>query len=139
MESAITLLTRLGDKLGSLGAVVATMGCAYCFPAIASLGAAVGLGFLGQWEGLFINTLLPFFGGLVLVINALGWFIHRQWHRSLLGMLGPTLLLVSLYPWFKYGWSTYVTYSALAMMVAVSIWDLVSPANRRCDDGSCEV
>jgi len=88
----IRLLTRIGDKVGSLGALVSAMGCAMCFPAIASLGAAVGLGFLNQWEGLFVNTLLPLFA---LVLNALGWISHRQWHRSLLGMVGPVLLLSS--------------------------------------------
>jgi len=124
---------RIGDKAGSLGAVVSAMGCAMCFPAIASLGAAAGLGFLAQWEGLFVNTLLPMFAWIVLVLHALGWFSHHQWRRSLLGMAGPTLLLLSLYPWFQYGWSTYVTYSALGLMVAVSVWDIVSPANRRCD------
>lgn len=49
-----------------------------CFPAIASLGAALGLGFLGQWEGLLINTLLPAFAWLALIANALGWLAHRQ-------------------------------------------------------------
>ena len=53
----LSLLTRVGDKAGSLGAVISAMGCAMCFPAIASLGAALGMGFLSQWEGLFINTL----------------------------------------------------------------------------------
>lgn len=53
-----------------------------CFPAIASLGAAIGMGFLSQWEGVFINTLLPLFAVLALVMNILGWFSHRQWHRS---------------------------------------------------------
>lgn len=115
------------------------MGCAMCFPAIASLGGALGMGFLSQWEGLFISALLPVFGWIVLVINALGWFGHNQWLRSLLGMLGPALLLLSLYPWFQYGWSTYVTYSSLALMVSVSIGDLVYPANRRCDDASCAI
>ena len=43
------------------------MGCAMCFPAIASLGAAIGMGFLSQWEGLFINTLLPFFAWVVVL------------------------------------------------------------------------
>ena len=57
MEMLMRLVTRVGDKLGSLGALVSAMGCAMCFPAIASLGAAVGLGFLSQWEGLFINTI----------------------------------------------------------------------------------
>jgi len=53
--------------------------------------------------------------------------------------VGPTLLLLSLYPWFQYGWSTYVTYSSLVLMVVVSIGDLVYPVNRRCDDESCAI
>jgi mercuric ion transport protein len=137
MTDLLNLLTRIGDKAGSLGALVSAMGCAMCFPAIASLGAAVGLGFLSQWEGLFINTLLPLFAWVALVVNGLGWFSHKQWHRSLLGMAGPVLLLLSLYPWFQYGWSTDVTYSALGLMVAVSLWDIFSPANKHCDDETC--
>ena len=58
MEMLIQLLTRFGDKISSLGALLSAMGCAMCFPAIASLGAAVGLGFLSQWEGLFVNLSL---------------------------------------------------------------------------------
>ena len=137
MMNLLNVLTRFGDKAGSLGAVVSAMGCAMCFPAIASLGAAVGLGFLSQWEGLLINTLLPLFAWAALVVNGLGWLSHNQWHRSLLGMAGPVLLLLSLYPWFQYGWSTYVTYSALGLMVAVSLWDIFSPANKHCDDETC--
>ena len=134
MNNLLSLFARIGDKTGSLGAVISAMGCAMCFPAIASLGAAVGMGFLSQWEGIFVNTLLPFFAWLTLVLNALSWFSHKQWLRSLLGMTGPILLLVSLYPLFRYGWSSYVTYSALGLMVAVSLWDLFSPANKQCDD-----
>jgi len=137
MNALFKWTRRIGDKAGSLGALVSAMGCAMCFPAIASLGAALGLGFLSQWEGVFINTLLPLFAWLALVINALGWLSHRQWHRSLLGMLGPTILLLSLYPWFKYAWSSYATYTGIALMLAVSLWDLLSPANRRCDDDRC--
>lgn len=88
MVNPLTWVTRIGDKAGSLGALVSAMGCAMCFPAIASLGAAIGLGFLSQWEGLFVSTLLPLFAGLALLVNAAGWFSHRQWQRSLLGMLG---------------------------------------------------
>jgi mercuric ion transport protein len=139
MTQVIQWFIRIGDKTGSLGAVVSAMGCAMCFPAIASLGTAVGLGFLARWEWLFINTLLPLFASIVLVLSALGWFSHRQWHRSLLGMVGPTLLLFSLYPWFQYGWSTYITYAALGLMVAVSVWDILSPANRRCAPDGCEL
>lgn len=137
MNALFDWIFRLGDKVGSVGALVAAMGCAMCFPAIAGLGAAIGLGFLSQWEWFFINTLLPAFAWLVIAVHALAWFAHRQWHRSLVGMVGPVLLLLSLYPWFQYAWSTYVTYSALVLMVAVSIWDLVWPANRRCAPEQC--
>jgi len=139
MEMLMKLLTRFGDKISSLGALVSAMGCAMCFPAIASLGAAVGLGFLSQWEGLFVNTLLPLFAWIALILNGLGWFSHRQWPRSTLGVVGPILLLLSLYPFFQYGWSAYVTYSALGLMVAVSLWDIFSPASKRCDEESCAV
>jgi len=137
--SSFSLATKAGEMVSSLGAVISAMGCAMCFPAIASFGGALGMGFLSQWEGLFLNTLLPVFAWIALVINALGYFSHKQWLRSLLGMAGPTLLLLSLYPWFQYGWSTYVTYSALGLMVIVSIGDFIYPANKRCDDGSCAV
>lgn len=136
MKTLIRLLARIGDKAGSLGALVSVMSCAMCFPAIASLGAAIGIGFLSLWEGLFVNTLLPLFAWIALASNGLGWFSHRQWHRSLLGITGPILLLLSLYPWLQYDWSTYVTYLALALMVVVSLWDIFSPANNCCE-GNC--
>jgi len=129
----MNLLIHLADKAGALGATVSAMGCAMCFPALASLGAALGFGFLSQWEGLLVNTLLPTFAWVALIANALGWFSHHQWRRSALGVFGPVLLLLSLYPWFQYGWSTYVTYGALALMVAAALWDLVRPANRHCE------
>ncbi len=134
MNNIVRLLTRLGDKTGSSGVLVSAMGCSMCFPAIASLGAALGLGFISQWEGFFISTLLPLFAWLALLVNGLGWLSHKQWHRSLLGISGPALLLLSLYPLFRYGWSTNVTYVAIALMVAVSLWDIFSPANKRCSD-----
>jgi len=56
------------EKLGSLGTIVSAMGCAACFPALASLGASIGLGFLSAYEGVFINKLLPLFAIIVLVI-----------------------------------------------------------------------
>ena len=63
------ILTLIADKSGSLGSVVAAMGCASCFPALGALGASVGLGFLAQFEGVFINTLLPIFAGIALAAN----------------------------------------------------------------------
>ena len=124
------LVTRVADKAGSLGSVVSAMGCAACFPAIASLGAALGLGFLREYEGLFITTLLPFFAALALAANALGWFSHRQWHRTLLGMVGPAMVLAAMLLFFGQWWTVRLLYTGLAVMVGVSIWDLVSSVQR---------
>jgi len=124
----------VGDNAGALGAFFSAVGCAMCFPALASIGAAVGLGFLSQWEGLFINTLLPAFAWLVIVSQVLGWFAHGQWRRSLLGLIGPGIVLLSLYPWWHYGWSTWTFYAGLSAMIAAGLWDLISPAHRFCLD-----
>jgi len=127
------IFTRIGDKSGAFGGVVAAMGCSMCFPALASLGAAIGLGFLTRWENLFMTTLIPLFAWIALLANALGWFSHHQWHRSLLGMAGPTLVLLSLYPWFMYPWFKLTLFAGLSLMVIVAIWDLMSPSHHRCE------
>jgi mercuric ion transport protein len=131
------LVTRIADKAGALGGVASAMGCAACFPAIASLGAAVGLGFLSEYEGLFITKLLPLFAAIALIANGLGWFSHRQWHRTLLGMVGPAMVVAAMLPFFGQWWTARLLYTGLAVMVGVSIWDLVSPAHRRCGPDSC--
>ncbi|NBS16908.1 MAG: mercury transporter MerC [Gammaproteobacteria bacterium] len=128
------LMTRIADKTGALGSVVSAMGCAACFPALASFGAAIGLGFLSQYEGLFISRLLPLFAALAFFANALGWLSHRQWHRSALGMVGPIIVLVATFTMAEK-----LLYVGLAAMVAVSIWDFVSPAHRRCGPDGCDL
>ena len=134
MPNPLSFLTRLGDKAGSLGAVASAMGCAVCYPAIASIGAAIGLGFLSQWEGVLFRVVLPLSTVLVILANGLGWFAHRQWHRTALGMIGPVLVLIGRYSFIRG-----LVYLGLAAMLAVAIWDFVSPANRRCSiDGNAQ-
>lgn len=130
-------ITRAADKTGALGSVVSAAACPACFPALASLGAAAGLSFLSEYEGLFITTLLPLFAAVALVANALGWFRHRQWHRSLLGMIGPAMVLAAMLLFFGQWWTEGLLYTGLASMVGVSLWDLLSPANKRCGADGC--
>lgn len=127
-------LDAIGNKAGGLGAIVSAMCCGACFPALASFGSAIGLGFLSQYEGLFITVLLPLFASLALLANALGWLKHRKWHRSVLGMVGPAIVLLATFTMAEK-----LLYVGLAAMVAVSIWDFVSPASRRCGPDSCEL
>lgn len=132
----------IADKAGVVGTLVSTMSCAMCFPAAASLGAAIGLGFLAQWEPLFL-TILPFFAALVLVVNALGWFSHRRWQRAALGMVGPLLVLIGRYAFtgglLSHDVSRGVLYTGLVVMTAFAIWDMVAPSHRRCAPDRCEL
>jgi mercuric ion transport protein len=132
-------MARVADKAGAVGSIVSAASCPACFPALASLGAAMGLGFLGAYEGLFISTLLPLFALIALVANALGWLRHRQWHRSVLGMIGPALVLAAMWLFFGHWWTARLLYAGLALMVAVSLWDLLAPAHRRCAPEGCEL
>jgi mercuric ion transport protein len=131
-------ISRAADKAGALGSIVSAASCPACFPALASLGTAMGLGFLNQYEGLFVSTLLPLFAAIALVANAIGWFAHRQWHRSVLGMVGPVTVLAATQLFFAQWWAEWLLYTGLVNMVGIGLWDLWSPVNRRCSADGCE-
>ena len=130
-------ITRAVDKAGVVGSVVSAAACPACFPALASLGAAMGLGIFAEYEGLFVTTLLPLFAAVALFANALGWLRHRQWHRSVLGMIGPAIVLAALRLFPGQEWYATLLYAGLACMVGISLWDLFSPANKRCAANGC--
>jgi mercuric ion transport protein len=138
----VSHLVNIGEikmKLGSLskffgasGAIVSTMGCSACFPLLASFGATIGLGFLSQYEGLFISKLLPIFASIALVSALFSWLSHRNHLRGILSVIGPALLLLLLKVFWMESWRTDVFYFSLAFMFIISIWDLVSPPHKIC-------
>lgn len=130
-------ITRAADKTGALGSVVSAASCPGCFPALAGLGAAAGFGIFSGYEGLFLTTLLPLFAAVALIANAVAWLRHRQWHRSLLGTIGPAMVLAAMLLFFGRWWTADLLYTGLAFMVGVSLWDLLSPAHRRCGADGC--
>ena len=132
LSQPFTLITRLFDKTGAFGALTAAMGRASSFPALGSLASGLGMGFLAQYEGIFVNTLLPVFASIALVANILAFFTHKIWYRGLIGIAGPIMVLLTMYPLWFYDWSTYLFYTGITLMVAASIWDIISPAHKQC-------
>lgn len=126
------IISKLADKVGSVGVLVAAMGCAACFPVLASLGASIGLGFLSVYEGVFINKLLPLFAIIVLFSNLFAWVSHRDYIRLIWGLLGPLMVLATLYLFWTDNWSTYMFYTGIVLMLVISIWDIVSPPMKTC-------
>ena len=127
IKNPFTFVTSLFDKTGVLGTLTAAMGCASCFPALGSLASSLGMGFLAQYEGIFINTLLPIFAAIALAANTFSFFSHKIWYRGFAGIIGPVMVLLTLYPLWFYGWSTYLLYAGIIVMLLVSVWDIVSP------------
>lgn len=141
-------LTRIADKTGVIGTIIGSFSCALCFPAAASIGAVIGLGFLSRWEGLFVHVLIPVFASIALAANLLGWFSHHQLHRVLVGAIGPILVLIGSFGMTQHflpiAMARELFYAGLVVMLLAALWDLFSPAHRRCDvsllkvDNSCE-
>jgi len=120
-------MSRTCDRAGSLGALVTALSCAGCFPALGSLGAALGMGFLSSYEGFLFRRLLPAFAVLALVANAYGWYRHRAHVRGALSVLGPLVVLAALFPLWHYDWSINLFYFGLAFMLAISAFDVFRP------------
>lgn len=133
------LMTRIADKTGALGSVVSAMGCAALLSSPRQLRRGHRAGLLEPVRGLFISRLLPLFAALAFLANALGWFSHRQWLRSLLGMIGPAIVFAATVWLLGNWWTANLMYVGLALMIGVSIWDFVSPAHRRCGPDGCEL
>ena len=95
------------------------------------------LSFLSRWKGLFVHILIPVFASVALAANLLGWFSHHQWHRVLVGVIGPILVLIGSFGMARHFLPTEmargVFYTGLIVMLAAALWDLFNPAHRRCD------
>lgn len=128
---------RFTDMAGTLGTAVAAASCPACFPALASLGSALGLGVLSGYEGWMITTVLPLLAGVTMLVHGLGWISHRRWPLALLGMVGPAMVLAAAWLFFGQWWTAWLLYAGLAMMVGVSVWQLLRPATSRADAVAC--
>ena len=121
------MINKIADKIGSAGVWLAALSCTACFPALGSLASALGLGFLSSFEGIAVNTLLPIFASIALLANLHNWYKHKSITRGLLGITGPFVVLLTLYPLWQYDWSTYLFYVGIILMVVMSVLDIVKP------------
>ena len=113
------------EKTGTVGAVIAALACPICFPKIALIGAAIGLGALAPFEGyIAIGVQVLFI--LALVGQVLSYPRHRN--RWLLGLsvFATALLFVAYYLYV----STALLELSLALLIGASIWLVVE--NRKC-------
>ena len=118
---------RVAGSTGTVGSIIAAMSCTACFPALASLASALGLGFLSQFESVSIRYILPLFAIIGLAANVIGGLRRRGWVRMVLGLIRPLLVLAAALLMATYGMATeWLLYPGLLLVIGVAIWDLMA-------------
>ena len=120
-------MIRWLEKSGTSGAVIAALACPICFPKLALIGAALGLGVFAPYEryialGVQALFLLAFAGQVV------AYRMHRN--RWLLGFAAATT--VTLFVGYYVIPSSILLQVSLAALVLSSIWHILEV--RRCSN-----
>lgn len=123
-HSAVLERTPL-EKFGSVGAIIAAAACPICFPKLALIGAALGLGIFAPYEGYVAKGVQGLF-----LLAFLGQVIafRRHRNRGLLALSGSTTLLLFV-GYYLVPSSILLQISLLGLVVA-SGWLVVE--QRRC-------
>lgn len=113
------------DRFGTAGAVVAALACPICFPKLALIGAAVGLGVFAPYEryvalGVQVLFVVAFIGQILA--------FRRHRNRWLLALSAVTTVL--LFVGYYVAPSSILLQISLAGLVVASIWLAVEL--RRC-------
>ena len=113
------------EKSGSIGAFIAALACPICFPKLALVGLALGLGVLAPYEGYVALGVQALFV-IAFVGQCLAFRRHRN--RWLLSLSGAATLV--LFIGFYVVPSAILLQLALAALGIASIWLIIEL--RRC-------
>jgi mercuric ion transport protein len=116
---------RWTEKLGTTGAVIAALACPICFPKLALVGTALGLGIFAPYEKYVALGVQALFV-MAFVGQALSYRTHRN--NWLLGFSGFVTVLV--FVGYYVIPSSILLQVSLAGLVIASIWQVV--AIKRC-------
>ena len=113
------------EKLGTFGAVLAALACPICFPKLAIIGVALGLGVFAPFEGYVVLAVQALF-----VVVFVGQWVAFRRHRNrwLLSLSAAVTLLVFI--GYYVVPSAILLQIALAGLAAASVWLVVEL--RRC-------
>lgn len=113
------------EKIGTGGAIVAALACPICFPKIALIGAALGLGALAPYEGYLAIGVQALF-----LLALIGHVVAFRQHRNIRLLAFAAAATLTLFAGFYVIPSSALLLAALGGLIAASIWHVV--AMRRC-------
>ena len=116
---------NLVGKIGTAGSLIAAAGCPACFPMLAVVGSALGLGVLHPFEGK-VFLVFQLLVGVSFVGSFISYFNHRKILPLLIGVISPGLIFFALYIRFN----SVIIYAGLLGLAVAAVMNMI--ANRRC-------
>ena len=106
------------DRIGSIGSLIAAVAAPCCFPLFATIGTALGLGALSQYEG----TILYIFQGFA-AVTVIGLLVSFLKHRNVAPLLLGTVACILLGYHFYRSFSLAALYGGLFALIAATFWN----------------
>jgi hypothetical protein len=115
------------EKLGAVGAIVGALAAApaCCLPLLAAVGASLGLGALGQFQGTLLYVLEAFVA-LAVVGAVIGFRSHRKPGPLAVAAASAAGIFYS----FNVAHSQVLVFSSLAGLAGAAVWNTIE--GRRC-------
>lgn len=105
------------DKFGAAGVFVTALSCPVCWPLFASVGSALGLGFLLPYEAILMQVVFPVFVSIALLGSVLSYRYHRQFLPLAIGCTSALLILYGFYG----GWHLNLMYIGIFGVLVSSV------------------
>jgi mercuric ion transport protein len=113
------------EKIGTVGALLAAAACPACFPMLAVVGAALGLGIFQAFEG-WVFIVFQILVVIAMLGSILSFLCHRRLLPLMIGLAALLLIFFSLYVRFN----QFLLYLGLFGLAAASVFNFM--ANRQC-------
>ena len=118
------------DKFGAIGAILTAATAPCCFPLVAAVGAALGLGALQSVRS-YVDYAMQAMVTLALVGNILAWRQHRQRGPMLAGSIAAATVFFAYHGYYHVA----LIYAGLIGLTLAAMWNAV--AKRRTLRSCC--
>jgi len=119
------------DKLGAIGAFLGAAAAPCCFPLLATVGGALGLGALQSVRG-YMDYTIQAMVLLALAGDVIAFRQHRQRWPLVVGIAAVTVVFFAYYGYYHVA----LVYIGLLGMAIAAVWNGI--AKRRCAASCCK-
>lgn len=109
------------DKFGAVGALLAAAAAPCCFPLLAALGAALGLGALQAWRG-YMDYAIQVFVLISAVGSAFAFRQHRRAWPLGIGLMSAAMVFFAFYA----SYHVEFIYAGLFGLAVSAVWNIVA-------------